>query len=126
MSTKKQLKKNKDESKFFKSQVGRELLESFCTEPVPDADVKAGEDLIARIDFDIYEEANHCQILTGIELKDLPVIVNGLATTTMPLMFVLCWNWSLWPHVSAMALIIFVFGYCWRHERISQGFFFFR
>ena len=79
MSTKRQLKKQKDDMKFFKSQVGRELLESFSVEPVRDTDLKAAEDLITSIDFDVYEDTNHCQILTGIELKDLHSIVNGLA-----------------------------------------------
>ena len=79
MNAKNQFRKNKDDPKVFKSRVAKELLESFSVEPVKAADIKAAEELITSIDFDLYEETNHCQILTGVEIRNLPTIVNGLA-----------------------------------------------
>ena len=79
MSSKRKSKQEREEAKHFKIDIAQGLLESFASEPVAEGEVAGAEELITSIDFDLYEENNHCQILTGIETKHLHNIVQGLA-----------------------------------------------
>lgn len=67
-----------DEATLLKFNVGKELVDSFVNDAVRLEEVTEAEEIFQNINFDEYSEKAHCQILTGIYLKDLRTIVTSL------------------------------------------------